>query len=127
MEGTLPFLIRSEPPLALFDVPRCLINSAGSRKKRSAWSTRQGIYTRKGNRHYEDPDRPCTFFTSGHARRSTSMAPTLTRQHRTADAYVAAFNAMDIDAIAKMRAPNALRHILPSTLGHPPFDNAQCE
>ncbi|KAI4150766.1 MAG: hypothetical protein LQ340_003899 [Diploschistes diacapsis] len=49
---------------------------------------------------------------------------TMTRQHQTANAYVAAFNAMDVDAVAGFRAPNALRYILPSTLGHPPHDNA---
>ncbi|MCJ1325732.1 hypothetical protein MMC10_002395 [Thelotrema lepadinum] len=53
------------------------------------------------------------------------MAPVFTRQRQTANAYVAAFNAMDIDAIASLRAPSALRYILPSTLGHPPQDNAQ--
>ncbi|KAK3700322.1 hypothetical protein LTR37_016026 [Vermiconidia calcicola] len=44
---------------------------------------------------------------------------------RTALAVVEAFNGMDIDAIMSYRSEDCIRHILPSTLGHPPTDNMQ--
>ena len=53
------------------------------------------------------------------------MATTITHQRQTANDYIAAFNAMDIDALASFRAPSALRFILPSTLGYPPQNNTQ--
>jgi ketosteroid isomerase-like protein len=44
-------------------------------------------------------------------------------QRQTAEAAVDAFNRMDIDAIVSYRSDDCKRHILPSTLSHPPTDN----
>lgn len=44
-------------------------------------------------------------------------------QRQTAEAVVDAFNRMDIDAIISYRSDDCMRHILPSTLGHPPTNN----
>ena len=46
-------------------------------------------------------------------------------QRQTAEAVVDAFNRMDIDAIMAFRSDDCMRHILPSTLGHPPTNNKQ--
>lgn len=46
-------------------------------------------------------------------------------QRQTAEAVVEAFNRMDIDTIISYRSPDCQRHILPSTLGHPPTNNDQ--
>ena len=46
-------------------------------------------------------------------------------QLQTAEAVVSAFNSMDIDTIISYRTPGCMRYILPSTLGHPPTDNAR--
>ena len=44
-------------------------------------------------------------------------------QRQTAEAVVEAFNRMDIDTIISYRSDDCMRHILPSTLGHPPTNN----
>ncbi|GAB7355783.1 hypothetical protein MBLNU459_g6464t1, partial [Dothideomycetes sp. NU459] len=49
----------------------------------------------------------------------------LSAQRQTAETLLAAFNAMDLAAIASLRAPDCVRQILPSTLGYPPSGNAQ--
>ena len=46
-------------------------------------------------------------------------------QRQTANAVVEAFNHMDIDTIISYRSNDCMRHILPSTLGHPPTNNEQ--
>ena len=48
----------------------------------------------------------------------------MSAQRTTADAVVAAFNAMDIDAIISHRSPDCLRYILPSSMAFTPQDNA---
>lgn len=40
---------------------------------------------------------------------------------------MAAFNAMDIDAIISHRSPGCMRHILPSSLNIPPSNNTEYE
>lgn len=45
-------------------------------------------------------------------------------QRQTAAAVVAAFNAMDVDAIVSHRDPDALRYFIPITMGHKPQTNA---
>ena len=42
-----------------------------------------------------------------------------TRQRQTADALVAAFNAMDVPAIIALRSPTCMRQILPATMNIP--------
>lgn len=44
--------------------------------------------------------------------------PTATPMRRTAEALVAAFNAMDVDAIMALRTADCKRHIFPKSLGH---------
>lgn len=44
-------------------------------------------------------------------------------QRQTAAAVVAAFNAMDVDAIISHRATDALRYFVPATMGHKPQGN----
>lgn len=48
----------------------------------------------------------------------------MSSQTATANAVVAAFNAMDVDAIASYRSPDCQRILLPSSLGLPSQDNA---
>lgn len=50
---------------------------------------------------------------------------TVSPQRKTADALVAAFNAMDVDTILALRTPSSTRHIIPSTLNIAPQTNAQ--
>ena len=47
-----------------------------------------------------------------------------TLQRKTAEAVVAAFNAMDVDAILSHRTSNSTRVFLPASMGLPPQDNA---
>jgi hypothetical protein len=49
----------------------------------------------------------------------------ITPQRETANALVAAFNAMDVDKIMSLRSPTCLRHIRPRSLGHEPQSNAE--
>jgi len=53
------------------------------------------------------------------------MTPSPTQQKRTALAVVAAFNAMDIDAIISHRSPGCMRHIQPSSLNIAPSNNTE--
>ena len=46
-------------------------------------------------------------------------------QKRTSLALIAAFNAMDIDAILSHRSPGCMRHILPSSLNIAPTNNTE--
>lgn len=48
-----------------------------------------------------------------------------TQRRRTAEAVIAAFNIMDIDAIMSYRSPDCLRFLLPSTIGSAPSDNTK--
>jgi hypothetical protein len=48
--------------------------------------------------------------------------PSTMRQ--TADAVIAAFNAMDIDGIVAHRTPDCIREFLPRAMGYSPQDNA---
>ena len=44
-------------------------------------------------------------------------------QRQTAEAIVAAFNNMDIDAIISHRSPTCMRHFLPASMNNKPQDN----
>jgi ketosteroid isomerase-like protein len=48
-----------------------------------------------------------------------------TPQKRTSLALLAAFNALDIDAILSHRSPGCMRHILPSSLNIAPTNNTE--
>ena len=48
------------------------------------------------------------------------MAASFTPQRETANALVAAFNAMDVDTIMSLRSPTCVRQIRPRSLGHEP-------